>query len=247
MKKIILLIILTLFSACSGYKVEKAPQSIYFSIVYDQSDSTLIQRPQSETILELYDFERNREMLAGFKLSSINDKRVGYSVQHVLPSAQSTKKYERKYVHYRDDLIAEFYEDVHNSIELYTNNTKGYVGSVCYERIVSELEFLASQNADKKIMLVYSDLRELSSIYNSYREQLTPDQIASLFGKAFSIKSDLSGIHIYFIFEPHDKQEDQAFLTHVDAYKKLLEPLGATIYVSSSGDISQFYNTFSTK
>jgi hypothetical protein len=137
----------------------------------------------------------------------------------------------------RDKEIQKFKDDVSKTIS--TNEPIGKEHSSVYFPIASELTYLSQSRADRKILLVYSDLMENDldiSLYSKQELELLNtnlDSLKGIFEKRKALSS-LQGIEVYFIYQPNNAVEDKDYRLVSDFYRSLLESKGAIVHISAN-------------
>jgi hypothetical protein len=108
-----------------------------------------------------------------------------------------------------------------------------------YTPIARELELLSKSKSQRRILIVYSDLMENTESLSFYRKQdfeklkTKPEQVQKYF-EALAPINTLTGIEIYFIYQPTDTKSDERFRIISGFYKKFLESKGAEVNISAN-------------
>lgn len=110
--------------------------------------------------------------------------------------------------------------------------------SVIFKVISEELNQLAESSADKRIIIINSDLMEKSFIDFYDKEifqafQNNPNSIEEELLNKYPL-GDLSGIEVFLVYLPRDKRESDRFETVSGFYKNLLGTKGAKVKVIGS-------------
>lgn len=115
---------------------------------------------------------------------------------------------------------------------------KERAGSVIFKILSEELNILSKSKADKRILVINTDLMEKSfidfydqDIFNEIVNQ--PKHIQNLLIEKYPLNK-LSGIEIYILYKPIDKIDSERFEIVSDFYKIFLESYGAHVSIGSN-------------
>lgn len=139
----------------------------------------------------------------------------------------------------RDREVAKFKTQLFLLVSSFQQDTVGRSHSSIYLPIARELNKLSKSNADKKILVIYSDLMENEpdfSFYSKEKFQLlktNPDSVENIFSHEQPLNS-LSGIEVHFVFQPKDAFADAQYKLVFAFYKNMLEKHGATVYLGAN-------------
>jgi len=115
----------------------------------------------------------------------------------------------------------------------------GRNNSSIYLPIAGELNRLSQSKAQKRILIIYSDLMDNDldvSLYskNEFRElEQNPQSLRSVF-EARQQLGDLTGIEVHFIYQPADVLQDKEYRIVSAFYQKLLEDKGASVTIEAN-------------
>ena len=230
---ILLVSIMVLITACQTTKTN----TVEVAVLMDITEQYLA-KPNSDDILKLYDFKQNLWNGGVFRLSDISHVSLNPTEQiNIEPQNQwLNNKFQR------EKEIEDFQKKLANIVNQAVQTKTGKNNSSVYLPIADELNQLRESKATKKILLVYSDLMENTnslSFYNNkdFKKLKTkPDEIQNYFETMQSINS-LSGIEVYFIYQPTDIANDEQFRIISGFYKKMLESKGAKVTISANLNI----------
>jgi len=143
-----------------------------------------------------------------------------------------SNEYERKHE------IKEYYTNIDSALLELGKNKKERVGSVVFKIISEELNNLRKSKADKKMLIINTDLMEKSFIdfydHNIFNELVhQPKHIQNLLIEKYPLNK-LSGIDIYILYKPIDKMDSERFEIVSDFYKLFLESYGAHVCIGSN-------------
>ena len=209
------------------------PSLTEVSVLQDVTDTQMIQ-PHLVEVLSLFNFEDKWNGFL-FRYTDITDVSLNQTSQAKLESQNQWLSNEMD----RDKEIDSFKGKVADIISKAEKNNRGKAHSSVYLPIAKELNHLNESVANRKVLLIYSDLMENTqelSFYKPYdiiRLKKSPDEIQQKFEEQIPIDS-LSGIEVYFIYQPGNNKSDQDFQIISDFYRKLLEVKGAKVSVSAN-------------
>jgi len=154
-----------------------------------------------------------------------------HKIQRVASSALGNE-YQRR------SELKKFYSSIDSSLQLLKQGRTRRSGSVIFKILSEELNHLNKSKADKKILIINSDLIENSFIdftnpSNIERIRNNPNEIEKLLTDKYPV-SDLKGITIYILYKPVNKWDSERFEIVSDFYKKLFESKGAIVNVSGN-------------
>jgi hypothetical protein len=147
-------------------------------------------------------------------------------------SALLSNDYERKHK------IKNYYSNTDSALLELSKNKKERVGSVIFKIISEELNILSKSKADKKMLIINTDLMEKSfidfydqDIFNELVNQ--PKHIQNLLIEKYPLNK-LNGIEIYIIYKPIDKMDSERFEVVSNLYNHLLSSRGAMVKISGN-------------
>ncbi len=147
-------------------------------------------------------------------------------------SALLSNDYERKHE------IKKYNSNIDSVLLELSKNKKERVGSVIFKIISEELNILSKSKADKRMLVINTDLMEKSfidfydqEIFNELVNQ--PKHIQNLLIEKYPLNK-LNGIEIYILYKPIDKMDSERFEIVSDFYKLFLESYGAHVSIGSN-------------
>jgi pyruvate dehydrogenase complex dehydrogenase (E1) component len=111
-----------------------------------------------------------------------------------------------------------------------------YQRSHIFNKLIEELRSVQSTRADNKIILLYSDLVEFSSLYNGYssthRSTMKKDlnTVIETFASRVNTRN-LNNVSLYIIYYPQTTQENQRFADFCKVYQEVFKGTGLTIHI----------------
>lgn len=137
----------------------------------------------------------------------------------------------------RDGLVTKYFTDIDSVLTGLQSERRERTGSVIYKILAGELNRLSASSADRKLLIINSDLMEKSfinfystTIFNQTKNE--PAKIMDTLIKRYPLKS-LQGIEIYIVYKPTDKSDSERFEIISGFYENFLESLGAKVFVGS--------------
>lgn len=240
---IALLVCLYLF-ACHA-KDTGLVHSTAISTVVDRTDPLTV-LPEAESILGIYGFADDKDKAASFRITAITDRLLNPQIEYNIPTGAISKKNDlHDDPHYREKVVLGFYEAVRKAISnVSTTKLSGpsLNNSECFNTIAKEIREISKSSADKKYLLVFSDIQEKSKIFDCYTEESkrmlngNKNQIVALFDKTHLLPDTLKGLTVFFIYQPKNRQDDQQYFKMTDVYKQLLESRGAVVTIQATNN-----------
>jgi ribosomal protein S20 len=214
------------------------PASVTVSCLFDITDPKLFW-PQTDQLLQLFNVKENPLADFSFRMKAITDKQVNPLLKYHLADANSTNEKNNQHdPQNRNRNILTFYSTVRTAVTNFYNQidtSHSMQNSECFRAINDELSFLSGIISDKKILTVFSDLMEKSDLLNSYIEDISDSKrIATKLDSIQPRLKNLTGIKIIFVFNPHNRKEDRAFVSMAEAYKILLQKKGASVSIQAN-------------
>lgn len=229
---ICIVLILTTVFGCN----ERPSVSTETSIIWDVTEAHK-PVPSAEEILPLFGLSDNASNGATLRFAFASDVSFNHETVFVLPAAGNaitTNQFDRK----RE--VAKYEKLISGFLDSLAMDTLGRPHSSLYVPIAKSLNRLATEsNADRKILLVYSDLRENSAVMNFYKPQtllLLQNDSAKAESLLFAEQplGDLSGIEMHLLYEPRDANDDAAYRIISGFYASLFERKGVKVFVSAN-------------
>jgi hypothetical protein len=213
----------------------KAPSVTNVIVLRDITDKDILQ-PSARDVLVLYNLTgENKWNGAIFRFSNLTDVSLNASSEFELQAENQWLSNELT----RAKEIKQFQSEVSGNISDAANDPVGKSHSSLYLPMVNALIDLSRSPAQKRILLIYSDLMENDPGLSFYNEktfsllQSNPKSINAVLSNWESVPN-LSGITIYFLFQPVDVVQDTQYRTVSQFYKNLLEEKGATVFIESN-------------
>lgn len=244
MKNIIVLLLSCIFIyACQ--KKQEVNHSTQINTVSDITDRQLL-LPDASAILKLYEFDRDENKEAYFRISTISDKILNPAIELKLPNnTVSEHKNDLDDPNYREKILAGYTSRIQKAISDFDakrHKDSSLGKSECFATIAGEIQQMQKKIFEKNIMLIYSDLQENSDLFNCYSKtdqallHSNPDKVVSLFNNLHLLPDQLKGFKIFFIYQPKNREDDQRFVAMAGIYQKLLEARGATVKVQADNN-----------
>ena len=229
-----LLAVILLISAGSVFLVHSyQPPLIIEAVVLRDITDTLQAQPQAEEVFSFYGFEQNKWSGAIFRFIDLSDVSFNRVSEAKLMPANKWLSNEPE----RNKDILKFKEDITKILSI--KSAVGKTHSSIYLPLAVELNRLRQSKADRKILVVYSDLMENTDVVSFYDGktfkllQSYPEALQKLFEKEQSLNS-LNGIEVNLLFQPKDSMQDGQFKVVSEFYRKLLEDKGAQVTIGAN-------------
>jgi hypothetical protein len=228
---IILLSLAIIFTACTRPKTRKITAVAGLLDVTDKN----VPKPDIAGILKLYGFDEDKWNGGMFNFSALT--RVSLNPKEYIHISQANEWLSNSY--HRDKEIKAFKNNMSNIITNLEQSEAGQENSSIYQPMANELNKLSQgQAASRKILLVYSDLLENTAQLSYYNQKdlsrliKEPEALTEQLEQIQAI-DDLTGIEVYFIYQPQDSKSDAVFGLVSGFYKSLLESKNAKVTITA--------------
>lgn len=230
-----MLLLLILLASCDMASNTDKPY-IDYTILNDRTDYHKL-RPDPNAFIASLHIPNYKAREYTIRYLEISDKKTVPVVVLHLPSTAAIRMNANSGTPlYRERLILQFYDTVRKTLTPTGGNDTSSLGhSEIFTTLASQLTALSARTATIKKVFVFSDLQERSPIYDTYSkvgQQLLaykPDSVAHLLTNLQLLPASLRGITVHFLYEPQTREQDWRFNQMLSVYRKVLEPLGATI------------------
>ncbi len=201
------------------------------SILRDVTDSSIAE-PDSQSVAKLYDLTDTKWKGGAFRYSTISDLNLNQFSETHLDAAFMLFSNEFE----RDKQVQDFTNDIATILTRAKADSIGRAHTSAYKPIATELKRLSESFAQKKILIVYSDLMENDSDFSLYGKNTlelidkNPESVKQEFAKQVPLPS-LSGITVYLVFQPTSEIGDKQFSVMSHIYSEMLQEAGAQVYI----------------
>jgi hypothetical protein len=133
--------------------------------------------------------------------------------------------------------VAHFIDELRKALGQ-TTGKESLGHSIIYRSVAKQLNELKTARANKKYLLIYSDLMENDGV-NFYDPetfsllQVKPDSIGQRLENTVSIQN-LNGVDVWLLYEPPTYLANHTYRITAGFYKQLLESKGATTHIEKS-------------
>ena len=229
---VLLIVTMIVLGACTNVNRRTLTE---YSVLRDLTDSTKA-IPDEDALLKDIGIDTNIWNGVNFNFFNIAD--VSYTPHRRislekggdrLASSEFTRKRE----------ITAFKAKLTTLLDSARSDTTGRNHSSIYLPIAEELKRLANSNAERKVLVVYSDLMENTpglSFYNplTFAEiSSDPDKIKAMFFTK-AILPDLTGVEIHLVYEPKNAKDDANFRRVSDFFRQVFLAQGAKVSISAT-------------
>ncbi len=218
-----------------GCKDQSQPLKLDETLMVDLTENSFLASPDKNLIKQSFSSDKIFWEAYRFRMIAITD--VNFS-----PAYSAEIKPEYWYLGNtakRKKVVQNFYSAIDNAFEKINQTQKGCVRSDIYIPIAQELKRLSQSTAERRQLIIYSDLMEYSFLEDFYQKstiaqlQNNPEAIQQLLEKAAPL-ADLRGIDVKIVYQPRSNGESRQFEIVSEFYKKLLESKGATVSISAN-------------
>ena len=202
--------------------------------VFRDVTSQHLAQPDSGALLKFYDFSDNEWNGGIFRFTNITDVSANPVIEVRIDPANKWLSSLPQ----RNQNIQTFERQVQQIITNAQQDTVGRWHSSIYLPIARELNLLSQSTANRRVLVIYSDLMENDgfSFYNQSTFSLlqsNPDVVTKFFEQEQPL-GQLNGIEVYFIFQPDSTLSDQQFNVVSGFYKNLLQAKGANVIIEAN-------------
>lgn len=193
--------------------------------------------PVADEITGLFGLEADNMQRVTVTVSELND--VTYNQQKVFSLEQGGTVFTtNRFVRTRE--VETFTASVSEYLDSLSRDTAiGRPKSSLYIPLAMQLNRLAESKADNRVLLIYSDLMENSSLLSFYSPQIIaqlqyePNTVMATLKRIAPI-GDLTGVRVFIIFQPADPAADDTFRLVSGFFRSYLEQHGATVSISAN-------------
>lgn len=230
------LFLVVLFTSCRQGGQEQMP--VYDDVILnDRTDPHLLHADPQAHIASLH-LSDNKTQEITLRYQEILDKQITpVRVLHLASEAETDARNKNDLPLYREHVVLRFMDTIQKTLcPSPATGDSGRLGhSEIFHVLAHHLSLLTERQALMKREFIYSDLQEHSALFDSYSKDgqqlltLHLDSIIHLFKTQRLLPTRLTGIRVYFIYEPRSREDDRKYALMVDVYRRLLEPLGARV------------------
>lgn len=241
MKKTSQLIIVITILSCSSKDTlpDRQLETRVISIVRDVTDDLLL-APKADPILQLFACDQHPDDAIRLRHRELGDKIHSevtvFNLSNTLMTKQKNRLDDPKF---RKREILVFYDKVRNYFNA-TDTQKTAQSlrySECLLSIASELCYLAKDSSTEKKLLVFSDLKENSTLLNVYKNGIPSKQEFEIIIERHQLFPRLlGGIEVFFIYRAHSREEEKLFNGMVSLYEQIIVKRGGKVVIQASND-----------
>lgn len=231
---ILIIAVVIIFNACTKQSPVNTQVSLLVDLTGSYKDNANI---DSEKILRLFSLE-SIDNYGSFRTDYISDVNYSNVQQASVPPINSMIEYNE---FEREGKLMHFKKQVTSMIEKTNTTKRGKPSSAVYIPIAREINRIARTNANRKVVVIYSDLFENSPFFRFFENQNlklllnNPVQVQQLFQKQQPLNEDLTGVHIYIVYQAPNQETSQIFqLFSNRVYKPMLEDRGAEVTIGAN-------------
>ncbi len=208
----------------------KEPTSIIVSVLADKTDS-LIPSPQVAHIKPFFEDDGTVDGKRIFRFQTITNTNVNTAYKAELKARSVLgNSLQRK-----ADVFG-FYRQIDTLLNQKNDFEKQYHNSSIIIPLLEQLKRVNESNANRKILLLYSDIFEASDVFNIYslkdKRQLlyNRETVIADFRSQFDVPQ-LDGVELYIIYYPRTMNENRLFDAMSLLYRELFKNSGLKIHI----------------
>ena len=228
----LIILAMIVLAACAN---KSSRTSTEYSVLRDLTDSTSVMPDEAALLADL---GIDTDIWNGVNFNFFNVSDVSYTPHWRISLAKGGDRLTSSEYTRKREVIA-FKKKLTALLDSARSDTEGRNHSSIYLPMAEELTRLAGSNAERKVLIVYSDLmenRQRLSFYDTRTFSLLradPKKIEQLLFAEAALP-DLSGIEIRFVYAPKDAADDANFRLVSDFFRSMFEKQGATVSVSAN-------------
>jgi hypothetical protein len=218
-----------LITACT---VEPKRTTTDIPILYDVTELQQA-KPVAAEIIPLYDLDADIWNAATFSFKEVTDVSYTKRTAFTLPEGGNRLR-ASSYTRKRE--VKQFTDSITAFLDSLTVDTVGRPHSSIFVPLAEELNRLAESTAERRILIVYSDLKENAMGLSFYDKQTlaqlqqNPEKIKEKLRQKAPL-AELKGIAVYIVYEPRNTADDDLFQKISKIYTEILKDKGATVHV----------------
>lgn len=223
--------VLTLCESCNSPQ----PQTTEVVVLWDVTEPHQ-PIPEAGDILPLYKLDTDPSRGAIFRFSVTSDVQLNEQRVFVL-SASAQNALANPFDRERE--VQEFINNVTAFLNSLSMDTVGREHSALYVPIAITANALSLSSSDRKVLLLFTDLRENTSRISFYDKrtlvllQTDSAKVAALLQEQEPL-NELSGIEAYVLYQPRDIADDETFAVVSRFYRGFLTNKGATVTIAAN-------------
>ncbi|WP_139170921.1 hypothetical protein [Lutibacter oricola] len=197
----------------------------------DRTDTLTIDKPNVLLVKSLSGLDTDPTFGIDFRFQHIGntDFNPVYSAK-LKPASFLDNNLERKVT------TARFYKDIDTLFKSENRRSYSYRSSSILIPLAIQLKKLQQLNTSKKILVLFSDGYECSSLLNVYNQDRisllnNPEDLAQKLKKQLELPNDLSDITLYLIYHPKTTEDNRLFSCVCLLYKELFKGSGLNIRI----------------
>lgn len=213
--------------------------TIAITVMADRTDTITIDRPNVLLVKSLSDLVNDPTNGIDFRFQHIGNTDFNPVFNAKLkPSSFLDNSLERKVA------IAHFYKDIYTLFKSENKRIYSYTSSSILIPLVAQLKKLQQLDASKKVLVLYSDGYECSSLFNVYgtdRTKLLSNTklVAEKLKVQLQLPDALSDVTLYLIYNPSTPEDNKLFSSVCKLYLELFKDSGLNIRIGMEQKLQQ--------
>lgn len=226
----LLLVVATLLS-CSNKQREKVESSVIIDVTGSNTHNLHDIMPSS--VIKTIEVDKYNVFENNYRQTLITESFLSKKREFNLkarPLWLISNEYDR------ESQVNIYKQQITESLLEIKTDTSGRASSSVFIPIALELNRLASSDATKKTLIVFSDLLENSDWFTLVKKKNVnqllkkPEKIEKVFMSEYKLVDNLQGIKVYLVYQPYIETET-VYRKLSALYKKMLERRGATVFI----------------
>lgn len=225
-----ILILAVLF--CVSCEMQKG-ETILLTVLSDRTDPVIL-KPDMATLEGFLGLDKNPNRGVEFKFKTIGD--VDFLPIKSLNLKQSSLL-DNNFQRTTD--VSLFINKVDTLLVQENQNEYSFQSSSIFRPVLDELVKAKNSRATHKVVILYSDLQEISDLYNTagFKERKdlleNPDLVAGQLVSHLDIPN-LKGVRLHILYYPSTREENRTFRAMFEVYKIIFKDTGLELQIGSA-------------
>jgi hypothetical protein len=218
-----------LFISCG-----EKPISQEVSIILDQTEENFshVTIKEYQSVSTITTDVHNGELVRILPITELSLNRIAKFELPIIPNEFLSNDYIRHFD------VDDYFAGIDSVLSEIKKDRRERVGSVIYKVLSEEMNKLSESVADRKLLIINSDLMEhsfidfyLPSVFNKIKDK--PELIEKQMTAKYPLKS-LNGIQVIIIYRPISQADGEQFEVVAGFYKAFLESYGANVRITGN-------------
>lgn len=227
-----------ILSSCNDFfsKNESGKDALIVSVLEDVTEPDFIASPDPHVVISRFGLDDNKWKSAHFRYSTISQLDYNPREDIVLPSKNDLMENSLL----RNKEVSNFKNQIIEVLSREQETSFPQTNSSIFVPILRELQALSNLEADRKELVVLSDLKENSTVYSWYAQrdyqilETDLERVVEIFLQHVPPNFAVNGVSLQIIYIPKDAKDNIEFLKLVEVYKEVFKRLDIPITISAN-------------